>query len=255
MPQRDLQVTTVDRRILSSYGDKPLADMADGHAPQDVADALLALCLECPWLRVTSFRRSAAVQASMRQRYENWVAAGKPAVGKGYDSKTMKNAFVAKPGKSMHNAGRAVDLNTETMRKALGAEYLDAFWPIAARHGFTPIISKPTEGASEGWHFDHRGPWDNVGDHYGYEQMAMCAALAVGDAGEWQSKPRLIQALVLRAGYDIGEADGVVGSRTLKGLELVLGKGYQAQFPNTDRVIAALYDLEPGGARWEVVRT
>lgn len=248
----DLDFVRVDARILSSYSDKPLSGFEEaGFAPRDVADALLALCLELPWLRVTELRRTVATQARARAKYERWLAA--KAAGEPFDSKTMKRDFVAKPGKSMHNAGRAVDLWTEPMRQALGAEYLDVFWPVAARHGFTPVLAKPTEGRSEEWHFDHAGPWGNVRAHHGYEAMALCAALIAGEAGEWQSDARLAQALLLRQGLDIGEPDGAIGKRTRAAL---LRTGvYPGANPSTLAVIEAIPALRalPPATTWERV--
>lgn len=251
----DTELVTVDSRIISSYSEKPLANVgAAGRAPRDVAAALLALCTDLPWLRVTELYREVATQAAARKRYAAWVAAGKPKLGTaGFNSKTMKADFVAKPGKSMHNAGRAIDVWLEPLRKNLGVEYLDAFWPIAAKHGFTPVIARPEEGKSESWHFDHRGCWDGVGDNLGYAQMALCAALAVGGAGEWQSDGRVMQALLLRAGWDVGAPDGAVGKRTRAGLSLALGPNWQQQHVNNAAIIGALR-ARPARHEWVVVK-
>lgn len=242
----DTELVPVSSVILSSYSGKPLLHVGEaGRAPRDVAAALLALCTELPWLRITELWRSTATQALARKKYETWVAAGKP-TGSAFDTKTMKNAFVAKPGKSMHNGGRAIDVDVTTLQKNLGKEYLDAFWPIAAKHGFTPVIARPEEGKSESWHFDHRGCWDGVGDNHGYEAMGLCAALVVGQAGEWQSNPRLLQALLLRLGLDIGEPDGVVGKRSLAALQVALGADYATRYTNTEAIITALRACTPG---------
>lgn len=229
----DTELVYVSPSILSSYSEKPLVQLGEaGRAPQDVADALLALCTALPWLRITELQRAVATQAAARRRYENWLTAGKPAPyvdGKPnpkFNAKTMKADFVAKPGKSMHNGGRAIDVNIETLKKHFGAQYLDAFWPIAAKYGFTPVIAKPTEGVSESWHFDHWGPWARVKDSLGYEQAALCAAVVVGEAGDWQSGARVTQALLLRAGYAIGEPDGILGRRSYAALDLALGVGW-----------------------------
>lgn len=206
-------LVAVPTLILSSYSDKPLVQLTGGKACPDVVDALEALVEECPWLRVTDLWRDVVVQAAARKRYEAWVMAGKP-MGAAYNQKTMKNAFVALPGKSMHNGGRAVDLSIDTMLRALGREYLDAFWPIARKHGFTPVIAKPTEGASESWHFDHKGIWEPVFDTLGYEQGVLAANCAVGMAGPYQSPERRVQAHIIRLGKSIGEIDGNLGPRS-----------------------------------------
>ena len=103
-------LVAVDADIISSYGEKPLFKLAGGYACDDTAAALHALCLELPWMRVTDCFRAVAVQVALRKRYDYWVKKGKPKQyidGKknpAYDDKTMKNAFVAIPGKSLHNA-------------------------------------------------------------------------------------------------------------------------------------------------------
>lgn len=240
----------VDPSIISSYGEKALFHLAGGQACDDTAAALLALCQELPWMRVTDCFREVSTQVALRKRYDHWVAAGKP-TGAAYDEKTMKNAFVATPGKSLHNAGRAVDLNTELMQRHLGAEYLDAFWPIAAKHGFTPIIARPDEGKSESWHFDHKGSWLPVFVKYGADVGSLCCTLDVGQAGEFQSDNRLIQALLLRAGYDIGAPDGVLGKKSCAALA-ACGVQDPGSVPN-DAIIETLRALPWGTGHWVTV--
>ena len=57
----------------------------------------------------------------------------------------------------------------------------------------------------------------------GYDQGALCGALLVGHAGEWQTYERVLQALLQRAGFSIGELDGVIGPKTLNALATALG--------------------------------
>lgn len=213
----------VSEIIVSSYSERPLVGLTGGKACPDVVDALEALAIECPWLRVTDLWRDIATQTALRRRYDFWVASGKP-TGTSYDPRMMKRDYVATPGKSMHNGGRAVDLNTGSMLNALGGQYLDAFWPTARRHGFTPIIAAPTEGVSESWHFDHKGIWQRVFDTLGYEQGILAANCAVGGAGSFQSPERRVQAHIVRLGKNIGDIDGNLGPRSRSALtELGIG--------------------------------
>ena len=131
------------------------------------------------------------------------------------------------------------------MQKHLGKEYIDAFWPIAAKHGFTPIIGRPDEGTSESWHFDHRGPWLPVFKHLGSEAGSLCCTLDVGQAGEFQSDAALIQALLLRAGYDIGAPDGQLGKRSKAALAALNLTGKA-----TEDTILALRGLPWGTGSW-----
>ena len=210
----------VPDHILSSYSDRPLVQLSCGKGAPDAIDDLEALIAECPWLRVTDLWRDPAIQGAARKKYEAWVAAGKPPPNSAaFNAKTMKAAFVALPGKSMHGPGSATDLDTGAMQKALGAQYLDEFWPIAARHGFPPVIAKPTEGAAESWHFDYKGLWQPVFDTLGYEQGVLAANCAFGTAGPFQSSERRVQAHIVRlsAGAkiaSIGEIDGNLGPRS-----------------------------------------
>lgn len=239
----------VDPSILSSYGEKPLFHLAGGQACDDVAAALLALSDELPWMRVTDCFREVKTQVALRRRYDHWVASGKP-TGAAYDVKTMKNAFVATPGKSLHNAGRAVDLNTELMQEHLGKEYLDAFWPIAAKYGFTPIIGRPDEGTNESWHFDCWLAWKPVRDKVGADAASLCCTLDVGQAGEFQSDERLVQALLLRAGFDIGAPDGMWGKKTWNALNLAGGAAHDVQKMSKDTLIEMLRQLPWGTGTW-----
>lgn len=215
-----LALVTIGPGVISSYSEKPLRAFSMGRAAPDTALALEALCAELPWLRITELWRDYNVQLLARQRYEKWLAAGKPSrTDTAWRPSEMKTDFVAKPGKSMHNAGRAIDVWVDKLREHLGPQYLDAFWPIAAKYGFTPVITKPEEGKSESWHFDHWGPWASVRDRLGYEQTALAAALVVGNAGDWQSDERVVQAHLHRLGMDVGEIDGVIGRRTIEGVQ------------------------------------
>ncbi len=236
-----MSLVTVDRSILSSY-DKMgkaggprkdllvLADSKRGVAVPEVARALLALHNAVTAaggdFRVTELHREVSVQAAARKRYENWVAAGKPARGSAsFNSATMKADFVAIPGKSMHNAGRAIDFHVG-MTNFPGVpkdKQLDKMWEIAKPLGWKPIIKAPDESASESWHMDYWGEISGAYDRLGYEQGALCGALLVGYAGEWQTYERVVQALLQRAGYSIGELDGIIGPKSINALSSALG--------------------------------
>ena len=94
-----------------------------------------------------------------------------------------KKAFSPPPGGSMHEAGRAFDLDLDNIQ-AMG---LAAFWPVGKRHGLTPIIDKPISSKSEAWHFDCRGSHDLVyryyqsklGDNFASPYTAMAASAIV----------------------------------------------------------------------------
>jgi len=231
----------VDPAILSSYGADgktggartgltPLARLGKaGIAPAPVGVALLALHRAVGAaggdFRVTELHRDVAVQTAARAKYDRWVAAGKPKPGDAnWSGATMKTAFVAAPGKSNHNGGRAIDIHTSLLAfpGVTKDKQLDVLWGIARPLGWTPIIKAPNEGESEAWHFDYWGELQGVYDRLGYEQAALAGALLVGHAGPWQSYARVLQALLQRAGYAIGEIDGQPGAKTIGALAKAL---------------------------------
>tara|TARA_Y100000310_G_C20504000_1_gene725472 strand:- start:16 stop:732 length:717 start_codon:yes stop_codon:yes gene_type:complete len=194
----------------------------------DAAAALLQLHARVDELGGTLFvsdcYRSPEVQGKARKKYERWLAAGKPSPRSAeYDKTTMKGAFVSRPGRSNHNAGRAVDL--DHMHAAPDDvprnEKLDWLWDVAIPLGWKPIIKSPREGQSEAWHFDFLGPWQVVRDRLDYGQTAMCGVLDHGGGEDLYDRAweRWVQAQIHRAGPDIGDVDGWFGRMTKAGAD------------------------------------
>jgi hypothetical protein len=202
----------------------------DAHCmPHDVVLAVVALDKRVSNaggdLRITDARRSVATQEAARKKYVNWLNAGKPSrSSSSWDSATMKNAFVAKPGYSFHNAGRSLDIHIVEKGRSIvfpddhPSQQLDLLWPHVRAVGGRPIIKSPDEQASEAWHFDFLGCWGPTYDRLGYKDGAMCAALDIGVSCYGRDFDRLIQAQLHRAGYDVGEVDGWPGNKTKTGL-------------------------------------
>jgi hypothetical protein len=236
-------LVAVDSSILSSYGKhgtggprselQPLHTLKSGICAPEVAPAVLALNNAILAAggdpRITEMHRDIEVQRALRKRYDYWVHMGKPAAsidGKPnplFDAKTMKNAFVATPGRSGHNAGRSVDIDTGSL-KFSGVQanlQIDTLWAIAKPLGWSPIIKEATEGASESWHFDYHGDLQGVMNRLGYEQWALCGAILVGH-GDLTNYDAQIQALLCRAGFDIGKIDGQAGAHTIAALAIAL---------------------------------
>jgi hypothetical protein len=226
-------LVSVDLSILSSYDNKggtagpranlkPLQQLGRaGIATPDTAAALKALSDAVREaggdFRVTECHRDAAVQTAARARYDAWVAAGKPKPGtQRFNSQTMKADYVAIPGKSTHNAGRAIDVHISALNfpDTPANRQLDTLWSLCKPLGWSPIIKEAQEGVSESWHFDFWGELSGVLSRMGYEQAALCGALLVGHAGAFQSFSAVVQALLCRGGCVIGEIDGSVGPRT-----------------------------------------
>jgi hypothetical protein len=141
-----------------------------------------------------------------------------------------KKAFSPPPGGSLHEAGRALDLDLGKIAK-MG---LKQFWPLAASEGLTPIIEKPNEKQSEAWHFDCRGSHQKVYDHYQagrasnfekpYTAMAASAIVSTGQKVEKLGPdPRTgyIQSALIRLGEDIGALDGNLGQESRDALAAI----------------------------------
>jgi hypothetical protein len=133
-----------------------------------------------------------------------------------------KKAYSPPPGGSMHEAGRAMDIDLSS----IGISLAD-FWDVAKARGFFPIIDKPDPGRSEAWHFDCRGSHDVVYNYVvagkagasiaPYTQMAHSAIVAIGvqvDSVPDQSAAS-VQAGLIRLGFDPGRIDGVLGDRSM----------------------------------------
>jgi hypothetical protein len=246
----------VDASIPSSYGKsggtdksiasealKPLVTLAAGQLVPLAARALLTLVqqvrLAGGQLRVTDAYRSVATQAQARARYDRWHQAGRPAPGSvGWDGKSMKADFVALPGRSFHNAGRAIDVHVGALSfPGVDAnKQLDTLWQIAIPLGWSPIIRTPNEVESESWHFDFLGDWKPVVERRGYEEAAVGAVLETGqnDAFPACGSVRRIQSQLHRAGYDVGAIDGMMGGKTEGGL---YASGYRGLYSDIAKII------------------
>lgn len=133
-----------------------------------------------------------------------------------------KRAFSPPPGGSLHEAGRALDLDLGALKMSLAD-----FWTIAAQSGLTPIIDTPNARQSEAWHFECRGSHTIVYDYYKagkgknfdkpYQAMAASAIVSIGvkvdkfGAGQHDA---YIQSGLIRLGYDLGNLDGQIGPKT-----------------------------------------
>jgi hypothetical protein len=153
--------------------------------------------------------------SDMFRSYEmQWQAHQDYATGK-------KRAYSPPPGGSMHEGGRAMDIDLSSMGVPLRR-----FWEIAKAHGFFPIIDKPEPSRSEAWHFDCRGSHAAIYEYVRsgkagavmppYTQMAASAISAIGiqlDAVQDQDAA-FLQSALIRLGFNPGRIDGVLGDRT-----------------------------------------
>jgi D-alanyl-D-alanine dipeptidase len=133
-----------------------------------------------------------------------------------------KTAFSPPPGGSLHEAGRALDLDLGALKMPL-----DAFWVIAKTAGLTPIIDQPNAKKSEAWHFECRGSHTLVYDYYKagkgsnfdspYKAMAASAIVSIGvrvDRFAERQQDAYIQSALIRLGHQLGNMDGQIGPRT-----------------------------------------
>jgi len=140
-----------------------------------------------------------------------------------------KGVFSPLPGGSMHEAGRAFDLDLEALLKNDVLSLAD-FWEIAEANGFFPIIDEPNKSKKEAWHFDCRGSHGIVREYYldgkggsnmkPYTAMAASAILSIGvqvDRFQNQNAAK-IQSALIRLGHELGPLDGSIGTKTRNAL-------------------------------------
>jgi len=138
-----------------------------------------------------------------------------------------KTAFSPPPGGSMHEAGRAFDIDLTAMRVPLAD-----FWVIAAEWQVVPIIAEPKPKQSESWHFECRGSHQLVYDYYKAgkganfpkpaQAMAASAIVSIGvrhDGYNGREKAAYVQSGLIRLGFELGSMDGDIGTKTKKALE------------------------------------
>jgi len=230
-----IELVRIHKSVVSSYPINSLrhsltslSKLKTGWFVAEAESALVnlnsAVLKECGDLRITDGLREFKTQAELRDRYIRWVKAGKPDRSSSkYDSKTMKNVFVAEPGFSFHNSGRAIDIHVD-MLKFPGVpadKQLDKLWELAVPLGWRPVIKGPWEGKSESWHFDYMGIWSKTYDVLGYKEAAMCASLDIGVGDFLRVRNRALQAQLHRCGMNVGSIDGYLGKKTKKGLEVL----------------------------------
>ena len=134
-----------------------------------------------------------------------------------------KKAFSPPPGSSMHESGRAFDVDLKSLKMSLAD-----FWKVAKKWGVVPIIAKPESGASESWHFECRGSHQLVCDYYkagkgsNFKPATAMAASAIVAAGlahdqfKGKAEAAYIQSCLIRLGHEIGNIDGDIGPKTKK---------------------------------------
>jgi hypothetical protein len=140
-----------------------------------------------------------------------------------------KSAYSPPPRGSMHEAGRAFDLDLSALKMKLSD-----FWKIAEKRDLRPIIDTPSEGENEAWHFDCRGSHGLVYDYYAarkgdnfaspYTAMAASAIVSTGvkvDALGDEPTAGFIQSGLIRLGQTIGDLDGRMGPKTRAALQVL----------------------------------
>jgi hypothetical protein len=132
-----------------------------------------------------------------------------------------KSAYSPPPGGSMHEAGRAFDMDLSAINVSL-----KTFWEIASKFGVSPIIKTPDSHLKEAWHFDCRGSHSRIYDYYlsgkgknmkPYQAMSASGILSAGlqhDLFKGKERVASIQSMLIRLGYDPGDIDGLMGSKT-----------------------------------------
>ena len=132
-----------------------------------------------------------------------------------------KSAYSPPSGRSLHEAGRAFDIDLSQIKMELWR-----FWQIAAAHGVVPIIGEPHAWKSEAWHFECRG------SHAVFTSARDRALSAILDHGGEvpqfgeNSYKAFMQTALVRLGGDPGPIDGKIGPRTKAAFQAVTGTMY-----------------------------
>lgn len=128
-----------------------------------------------------------------------------------------KKAFSPPPGHSYHEAGRAIDIDLES----LGISLMH-FWEICKNRGWNPVIRSPDPTVSEAWHFEFLDHWNKISKN-DYKQTKRCAVLEC--YVENSIKPlNLSDSFLLVQGYlkildmYMGALDGIPGKMTKKAI-------------------------------------
>ena len=165
-----------------------------------------------------------------------------------------KTAYSPAPGGSLHEAGRAFDVDLKALKMPLAD-----FWVLAKQCGVVPVIPEPKSGVSESWHFECRGSHQIVYDYYAkgkgnnfdkpYSAMAASAISANGVKLEkfgGNAVGASIQSGLIRLGHYVGNMDGSVGPKTNTALaELQLaGLSAEEQRARLDLLLQAAFPAE-----------
>jgi hypothetical protein len=148
---------------------------------------------------------------------------------------TQAQAYKAKPklanppGKSFHQAGVAVDIDTKNLN-FIGVpkdQWLEKFWELSKPLGFHPVISRPDLSIAENWHFQLYGKdWEAASLKIMMSELAKCCILDVGMWTPSEDKEKVkrmfIQSQLIRLGhYEISTVDGIFGPKTNGVLEFM----------------------------------
>lgn len=258
---RDAQGRPIDRRTCILVGDRPHEDRytASPGTARDL-EALAAELAPIADFRVRCVMRSNSEQAELYRQYSAWVAAGRPKPGTSkWDGRNMRTDAASAPNRSHHGWGGAMDIGISALRFYDGRQgdaALAAFWPIAARHGFTPIISEPRVDRSESWHFDHLGPLREVREMFrsriaenaeyasAHAIAAEVGCILLGTHTGTLQMERYVQARLLIGGHWCGLPDGKIGNKTRAALKAI---GIDALATSSASELIAQLDLHGVG--------
>lgn len=223
-------------------GQRTLLPKRMAHATPDMKMALFELG------KLVAEKGGAFVLSDLYRSYDMQLQAHMDYVSK------KKTAFSPAPGGSLHEAGRAFDVDLKALKMPLAD-----FWVLAKQCGVVPIIPEPKAGASESWHFECRGSHQIVYDYYAagkgnnfdkpYSAMAASAINSTGvkvDRFGDKAVGASIQSALIRLGKFVGNMDGSVGPKTNMALaELQLG-GLPAeeQLARSDFLLQAAFPVE-----------
>lgn len=123
-----------------------------------------------------------------------------------------KKAYSPPPGMSMHEAGRAIDIDVASLGITL-----KKFWTIAGLYGWKPIITAPDPKMLESWHFEFQSYWNQPGGVLQRCAVLECYLFTGAPLSEvnWYT---LAQGYLKVLGYYKLKVDGIYGPGTISAL-------------------------------------
>ncbi len=171
----------------------------------DAADSVHALNSHMITIDANFYLSDAYRTREMQEKARNDYVAGR------------KKSYSPPPGESIHEAGRAMDIDVESLSIPLSR-----FWEISMFYGWRPIISVPDSNRLECWHFEYLAYWcGKPSDALPFRRCAVLEAYLENNVRALPERERwfLLQGYLKLMGLYNLKIDGMPGSGTRGAIE------------------------------------